>query len=105
MSGYRVHWKTVAGKPDIAYPGRRIAIYVNGCWWHRCPHCRPGMPKSHVDYWAEKFERNVARDSEKQAQLEELGWTVLVVWECQIKRELPTIVESIRDAFGESDRS
>jgi DNA mismatch endonuclease (patch repair protein) len=64
-SGYRLHWK-VPGKPDIAYPGRKIAIFVNGCFWHRCPRCDLPLPKSNTGFWTGKFERNVARDVETQ---------------------------------------
>lgn len=82
--GYRLHWK-VPGRPDIAYPGRRIAIFVNGDYWHRCPHCNPPMPKTHQEFWKAKFERNVERDDRKARQLQEQGWTVLTVWECEIR--------------------
>lgn len=81
--GYRLHWNVV-GRPDIAYPGRRVAVFVNGCYWHRCPRCQPPMPKSHTEFWATKFERNVERDARKTRQLRASGWTVLVVWECEI---------------------
>ena len=62
LSGYRLHWKKAPGKPDICYPGRRVAIFVNGCFWHRCPHCALPLPKSNVDFWRAKFARNRARD-------------------------------------------
>ena len=83
--GYRLNWKKVPGRPDIAYPGRKIAIFVNGCFWHRCPHCNLPLPKSHTEFWREKFERNVARDEEKTLALETLGWTVITIWECELK--------------------
>lgn len=83
--GYRLNWKKVPGRPDIAYPGRKIAIFVNGCFWHRCPHCNLPLPKSHTEFWREKFERNVARDEEKTRALEALGWTVITIWECELK--------------------
>lgn len=83
--GYRLHWKKVPGCPDIAYPGRKIAIFVNGCFWHRCPKCNLQTPKTHSDYWEEKFKRNVERDERKVRELEELGWQVYVIWECELK--------------------
>ena len=83
--GYRLNWKKVPGRPDIAYPGRKIAIFVNGCFWHRCPHCNLPLPKSHTEFWREKFERNVARDEEKTRALEALGWIVITIWECELK--------------------
>ena len=57
--GYRLNWKKAPGHPDIAYPSRKIAIFVNGCFWHHCPKCDLPMPKSHQDYWLPKIERNV----------------------------------------------
>ncbi len=86
LTGYRVQWK-VPGHPDIAWPGKKVALFVNGCFWHRCPHCRPSAPKTHVEYWSVKFDRNVERDRENVAALEEAGWTVHVVWECQLKKK------------------
>ena len=86
LSGYRLQWK-VPGHPDISWPGQKVAIFVNGCFWHRCPMCKPPMPKSNVEYWSSKFERNVERDQRKLEQLEEAGWTVHTVWECELKRD------------------
>ncbi|MCL2888961.1 MAG: very short patch repair endonuclease [Eggerthellaceae bacterium] len=83
--GYRLQWKKAPGRPDIAYPGRKIAIFVNGCFWHRCPKCGLSIPKTNPEYWAEKFRRNVERDNERAGQLEAQGWKVLVVWECELK--------------------
>jgi DNA mismatch endonuclease (patch repair protein) len=91
--GYRLHWKKAPGHPDIAYPGRRVAVFVNGCFWHRCPHCSPSVPKSNSEFWQAKFAANRERDSRKTAELEDAGWTVLTVWECQI-RDDPTVVVS-----------
>jgi DNA mismatch endonuclease (patch repair protein) len=87
IPGYRLHWKRAPGKPDIAYPGKKTAIFVNGCFWHRCPHCNLPLPKSNTDYWRQKFERNVQRDSEKTKALESAGWTVFSYWECEIKAD------------------
>jgi len=83
-SGYRLQWN-VPGRPDIAYPGRRIAIFVNGCYWHRCPSCNLPLPKNNVVFWEEKFKRNVERDAKKIYTLESEGWTVITIWECDIK--------------------
>jgi len=86
LSGYRLHWKKATGRPDIAYPGRKIAIFVHGCFWHRCPYCDLPLPKSHSEFWSEKFKRNKARDVKKILNLEESGWKVLIFWECEIKK-------------------
>lgn len=84
--GYRLHWKAAPGRPDICYPGRKLAIFVNGCFWHRCPYCGLSLPKSNVEFWETKFARNQARDQRDHDLLLEAGWTVLVVWECQLKK-------------------
>ena len=84
--GYRLHWKQAPGTPDIAYPGRKVAIFMNGCFWHRCPHCTPPNPKSHSDFWEAKFERNQERDERKVRQIQAAGWSVITVWECRLKK-------------------
>jgi DNA mismatch endonuclease (patch repair protein) len=83
--GYRIHWKAEGSRVDIAYPGRKVAIFVNGCFWHRCPRCNPSFPKSHRDYWVAKFEANRERDARKLSELEASGWTVVTAWECEIR--------------------
>lgn len=86
LTGYRLQWK-VPGRPDVAWPGKKVAIMVNGCFWHRCPHCALPLPKSNVEYWVVKFENNVKRDKKNLALLEEDGWKVHVIWECQLKKK------------------
>ena len=85
LAGYRLQWKA-PGRPDVAWPGKRVCILVNGCFWHRCPHCNPSMPKTHLDYWVPKFRRNVERDAANLAALKAAGWRVHVIWECQLKK-------------------
>ena len=94
--GYRLNWKKAPGHPDIAYPGRKIAIFVNGCFWHHCPRCNLPMPKSHQDYWLPKIERNIQRDAEKNRELAEMGWTVVTIWECELKKESEQVYERLR---------
>jgi DNA mismatch endonuclease (patch repair protein) len=85
--GYRLHRKDLAGKPDIAFMGRKIAIFVHGCFWHgHACHGRVRHPKSNLDYWLPKIERNIARDAENVAALKSLGWKTFVIWECETKR-------------------
>ncbi len=86
LGGYRLQWKA-PGHPDIAWPGKRVAIEVRGCYWHRCPHCNPSIPKKNVPYWEAKFARNVERDAENLAALEAVGWRVHVIWECELKKK------------------
>lgn len=84
--GYRLHRKDVPGNPDIAYIGRRQAIFVHGCFWHGHDCARGArMPKANAQYWRAKISRNVARDAAHQEKLAALGWRALVVWECELK--------------------
>lgn len=86
-TGYRKNWRSVPGRPDIAFVGKKIAIFVHGCFWHRCPTCNLPLPKTNTDFWKAKFERNVKRDSDKRARLEALGWAVYEIWECDLLKD------------------
>jgi DNA mismatch endonuclease (patch repair protein) len=87
---FRLHRKDLPGKPDIVFPGRRAVVFIHGCFWHQHPDpsCKDSrLPKSNIDYWGPKLQRNKARDAENEAALLTLGWRVLIIWECQIKEE------------------
>ena len=87
FSGYRIHRKELPGKPDIAFIGRKKAIFVHGCFWHGHV-CRGGRkPKTNQVYWLPKIERNKVRDAINAARLSELGWLVLTVWECELQNQ------------------
>ena len=93
--GYRLNWKKVPGRPDIAFPGRKLAIFVNGCYWHRCPKCDLPLPKTNTQFWKKKFDNNVKRDKKKEDELLSLDWIVLVFWECDIKSDISVSVDKI----------
>ena len=103
--GYRLHWKKAPGRPDVAYPGRRVAIFVNGCFWHRCPTCQPAEPKSNSEFWRRKFELNAERDARKQSELEQAGWTVIVIWECELRNDPAGVKARVTDALIKSPRA
>lgn len=86
FTGYRIHRKELPGKPDIAFIGRKKAIMIHGCFWHG-HDCKEGLrkPKSNADYWLPKIDRNKARDAEHTVKLEQMGWKVLTVWECELR--------------------
>ena len=93
--GYRCDWKKAPGHPDIAYPGRHIAIFVHGCFWHHHEGCKyASSPSSNTDYWEAKFARNKARDERVQEELEAAGWKVVVIWECELKKDKMQQTES-----------
>lgn len=85
LTGYRLHYARVPGRPDIAFVGRRVAVFVHGCFWHGCPHCRPPAPKRNSWYWGPKLQRNKERDAEKAVALRRAGWRVVMLWECRVK--------------------
>jgi DNA mismatch endonuclease (patch repair protein) len=97
LKGYRLHLKDLPGRPDIAYPSKKFAIFVNGCYWHRCPICDLPLPKNNSDFWEKKFTANSNRDAAKEASLIELGWQVKVIWECQLKKDMNNIVNEIKN--------
>lgn len=81
---YRLHRRDLPGTPDICFAGRKKAIFVHGCFWHRHEGCRRAtMPATRVSYWEEKFRRNVVRDRRNLADLGDMEWESLVVWECE----------------------
>jgi DNA mismatch endonuclease (patch repair protein) len=93
--GYRLHVKGLPGRPDVVMPGRKVVIFVHGCFWHRHPGCRYAYnPKTRPEFWATKFAQNVERDQRVTTQLEADGWKVLVVWECGV-RELGWLLERL----------
>lgn len=98
--GYRLHYKRLPGRPDIVFVSRKIAIFVNGCYWHRCPHCMLPLPKNNVEFWKSKFEKNVERDHRKIAELSNLGWTVVTLWECEINKNLENVVLRIKNILA-----
>lgn len=92
---YRLHDRRLPGKPDLIFPSRRVAVFVNGCFFHQHPGCsRARLPKSRRDFWEAKLRGNVERDRRKQAELAAAGWTVLVIWECETEK--PDRVEGLR---------
>ena len=99
ISGYRLNWKKAPGRPDIAFPARRIAIFINGCFWHSCPYCHPSLPRSHTGFWKRKFENNRRRDKEKTTQLRREGWKVLTIWECRLKKDPRRAINRVRQVL------
>ena len=93
---FRLHRKSLPGRPDIVLPSRRVVVLVHGCYWHRHPGCRFAYtPKSNLAFWEAKFNENINRDRWQYNQLRELGWNVITVWECETK-ELAILTERLR---------
>ena len=97
---YRLHRRDLPGSPDLVLPSRRKAVFVNGCFWHAHPGCaRVRVPAANRDYWTAKLRRNRARDVRNLALLEELGWGVATVWECEL-RDPPAVAERLVAFLG-----
>ena len=103
IRGYRLHPKSIPGKPDICFIKRKVAIFVNGCYWHRCPKCNCRIPKSNRKFWADKFQKNVERDFSKKNELEKLGFKVVICWECDVKNDIKSCIIAIKKALNDTN--
>lgn len=97
---FRLHRPDLSGKPDLVFASRKKIIFVHGCFWHQHPDstCRIAhTPRSNTDYWIPKLQRNIERDKENRLALEELGWKVFEIWECQTRdiQGLQSIIRNI----------
>lgn len=98
IRGWRIHYKRAAGTPDLAWPGLKVAVFVDGAFWHgHSSRHRPGRSGA---YWDRKIENNVARDRRVDEALAEAGWVVVRVWDFEVRKELPAAVERILAAIG-----
>ena len=99
---YRKNVKTLPGKPDIVLPKYHAVIFVHGCFWHRHPGCKYSyMPKTKVDFWQTKFDKNVQNDLLHEEELAAAGWKVFIIWECQLRgdqkeRTLCSLIDNLR---------
>ncbi|MDD6536877.1 MAG: very short patch repair endonuclease [Prevotella sp.] len=93
---FRKNDKRYPGKPDIVLPKYHVAIFVHGCFWHRHEGCKDATtPKTRTEFWLEKFDKNVKNDQIKQEKLRELGWKVIVIWECELKRSFQKTMDKV----------
>lgn len=99
LRGYRLDAKWLPGRPDVAFTRKRVAVFVHGCFWHRCPRCKLPMPKTNTSYWRWKFRRNVNRDKSAIRDLEEMGWVVVRVWGCEISEAVDECAARVGDAI------
>jgi DNA mismatch endonuclease, patch repair protein len=95
---YRIHAATPVGRPDVVFPNRHLAVFIDGCFWHGCPlhYVRPG---NRGEVWAAKLRTNVERDRRQTLELESLEWRVLRVWEHEIYEEAQAVVQRVREAL------
>lgn len=96
---FRLHRKELPGSPDLVFPKLRSVIYVNGCFWHGHGCAKGQLPKSRLDYWQPKIERNRDRDASKAAELRANGWQVMTVWQCET-RDRAALEKALVDFLG-----
>ena len=103
---YRLNVRKLPGAPDLVLPRYKIAVLVQGCFWHS-HDCRKGQrrPSSNVDFWNHKLEGNVARDAANHAKLRALGWTVHLVWECRLRRDTEELLVTLRKMRADAARN
>ncbi len=102
ISGFELHAKRYPGNPDIFFEAKKLAIYVDGCFWHGCPKCGH-IPKTRTEFWQAKINRNKERDKVNRKKMQELGIKTITVWEHELKKghDLNTVVEKIKKKLGE----
>lgn len=101
---FRLHRKDLPGSPDLVFPRLNTAVFVHGCFWHSHDCARGArMPKTNADYWRAKIARNVARDARVRGELEALGWTVMTIWECELK-DADALAERLKQVLGDNAR-
>lgn len=102
---YRLHGKGLPGRPDLVFASKRKVIFVHGCFWHRHEGCHLArLPKSRLDFWQPKLEANAERDKEVERRLAELGWKVLIIWECEVKEEA-VLVSRVRAFLDDTENN
>ena len=100
---FRLHDRRLAGRPDIVLPRHHKAIFVHGCFWHSHRGCRKAtIPKTRSEFWTLKLALNVKRDRKAEATLVELGWNILVIWECEL-RDLKQVAEKLANFMQSSE--
>ena len=98
---FRIHQKNLPGKPDIVLAKYKTAIFVHGCFWHYHKECREGrIPSTNSNFWKEKLLKNIEKDEKHTKALQELGWKVIVVWECDIERHLEATTKRITTSIN-----
>ena len=96
---YRLHARTPVGRPDIVFPGPRVAVFIDGCFWHGCPR-HYVRPRSRERFWAEKLAENLQRDRRQTLELESLGWRVVRLWEHEVYEALEEVTSQVHRAIS-----
>ena len=93
---FRKNDKRYPGKPDVVLPKYKTVIFVNGCFWHQHPNCsRSKLPVANAEYWKNKLQKNVINDRIHREQLQQMGWTVIYLWECELKKDFIGVMDAV----------
>lgn len=103
LQGWRENAEDVLGKPDVVFDVQRVVVFIDGCFWHGCPYCRRKLPETNREYWERKIRRNVELAQSHNAALRQEGWTVVRIWEHDIKdiQKIETIISYALDQKGQ----
>jgi DNA mismatch endonuclease (patch repair protein) len=101
VRGYRIHYN-LPGKPDIVFIKKKVAIFIDGCFWHKCSICFQ-EPETRKDFWMKKISSNVERDKKVNLQLQNEGWRVIRIWEHEIRKEPDRVVQRIYNLLKDQD--
>jgi DNA mismatch endonuclease (patch repair protein) len=101
ITGWRRHSKRITGRPDYSFSAHKVAVFLDGCFWHKCPVCFRS-PKTNTDFWINKINANVERDSRIRDKLKGNGWVVFQVWEHQLKKEPEIVVATLKSVLTSS---
>lgn len=99
LRGYRTNYRIGRTRVDIAFPVKRVVVLIHGCFWHHCPKCNLPIPKTHREYWSNKFLVNQVRDKRVRNNLRHMGWRVVELWEHDVKKNMPVCIRRIRTAL------
>ncbi|MEM3449565.1 MAG: very short patch repair endonuclease [Candidatus Hadarchaeum sp.] len=94
---FRIHFGSE--KIDLAFPKKKVAVFIDGCFWHSCP-VHGSVPKSRIDYWIPKLRKNIARAEEKDKRLKDEGWTVIHIWEHSVKKDIDGCARLVEDKLS-----
>lgn len=103
---YRKNDSRLPGKPDVVLPKYKTVIFVHGCYWHRHPGCKNcTTPSTNAAFWLEKFDKNKKNDAKHKAELEEAGWKVVVLWECEIENDFENTMKKVTEQLLKAGKS
>lgn len=102
---YRLHRKDLPGKPDIVLPRYKTVIFINGCFWHGHQDCKySALPETNKDFWEVKINSNIQRDIESHKELSKLGWKVIDIWQCNLKKDKNVTLENLIKSIKNEER-